>query len=137
MPFQPSLRFRRTLFTGACLGLALAFAVCCTDGETADAGAEPEADGGQAVPGGLNPADFDEAALAGPITEVPCTLSNGEDTTCYRIAIQGEPNDHAVGPFCPRHIDDGPEAAGIWLESGEVYDVDGAFIVGLAARRRM
>ena len=81
---------------------------------------------------GLDPAAFVADGLVSAITEVDCTLSNGEESTCYRIEQRGAPADHEVGPFCPRTITDGAEAAGIWLEGGEVYDVDGAFIVGLA-----
>ena len=37
-----------------------------------------------------------------------------------------------MGPFCPRTITDGPEAGGIWIENGMVYDISGSFITGLA-----
>jgi hypothetical protein len=37
-----------------------------------------------------------------------------------------------MGPWCPANIADGEEAGGIWLENGDVYDVDGAFIENLA-----
>jgi len=81
---------------------------------------------------GLNVDYFEAAGLATAITQVDCTLSNGEATTCYRVVISGVPSDHEIGPFCPRTIDDGPEDVGIWLDDGNVYDVDGAFITGLA-----
>ncbi len=77
-------------------------------------------------------ADFEADGLATAITEVACTLSSGTETTCWEIQLVGAPVDHDVGPFCPRNISDSADAAGIWLESGEVYDVDGDFIVGLA-----
>lgn len=66
------------------------------------------------------------------ITTVSCTLSDGTSTNCYQITSTGMPTDHNLGPWCPENISDGAEAGGIWLESGEVYDVDGAFIENLA-----
>lgn len=65
------------------------------------------------------------------VTTIPCTLSNGTSTTCYQI-VAATPTDHEMGPWCPDHISDGKEAGGIWLENGEVYDVDGAFIENMA-----
>lgn len=127
--------FSRThfaLLATAC-ALVIVYALGCPSTENEDAGVTPVVDGGSdGASSGINVTDFDAAALASPIEEVACTLTNGETTTCHRIVIKGEPNDHDVGPFCPRHIDDGAEAVGIWLESGDVYDVDGAFITGLA-----
>ncbi len=87
---------------------------------------------GGADPAGLDPDDFDPAGLSGDITIVDCTLSNGEEASCYSIPILGAPSDHDVGPFCPRNISDGADLTGIWIESGEVYDVDGTFITELA-----
>ena len=37
-----------------------------------------------------------------------------------------------MGPWCPTNISDGAEAGGVWVEGGEIYDVDGAFIENLA-----
>ena len=37
-----------------------------------------------------------------------------------------------MGPWCPDNIADGADKGGIWLENGEVYDVDGAFIENMA-----
>lgn len=65
------------------------------------------------------------------VTTVPCTLSDGTETTCYQI-VAGTPTDHDMGPWCPDNIADGAEAGGIWLENGEVYDVDGEFIENMA-----
>jgi hypothetical protein len=31
-----------------------------------------------------------------------------------------------MGPWCPGNISDDASKGGIWLEGGEVYDVDGA-----------
>ncbi len=80
----------------------------------------------------VNPAYFLAASLAEPVTTVACTLSDGTTTDCYRIVASGSPSDHPMGPWCPETISDGPEAGGIWLENGRVYDVDGAFIRQLA-----
>ena len=66
------------------------------------------------------------------ITTVPCTLSNGTSTDCYQIVATGTPSDHEMGPWCPDNISDDATAGGIWLENGEVYDVDGAFIENMA-----
>ena len=80
---------------------------------------------------GLNTAYFVENALVSDITTEDCTLSGGTETTCYRIEIAGTPADADIGPFCPQSTTDTADAAGIWLEDGEVYDVDGAFILNL------
>ena len=66
------------------------------------------------------------------ITTVPCTLSDGTETDCYQIVATSTPDDHNMGPWCPDTISDTAEAGGIWLENGEVYDVDGAFIANMA-----
>lgn len=66
------------------------------------------------------------------ITTVPCTLSDGTETDCYQIVTTSLPGDHEMGPWCPDNISDSAEAGGIWLESGEVYDVDGSFVANLA-----
>lgn len=89
-------------------------------------------DSGAAAAVGLNPDDFLGDGLAADITTEACTLSSGTETTCYRVEVQGAPADHDVGPFCPRSIEDEADAAGIWIEGGETWDVDGDFIVGLA-----
>jgi len=36
-----------------------------------------------------------------------------------------------MGPWCPTNITDSAAAGGIWLDDGQVHDVDGAFIKGL------
>ncbi|GAL77820.1 hypothetical protein JCM19274_5533 [Algibacter lectus] len=66
------------------------------------------------------------------ITTVPCTLSDGTSTNCYEIVATSAPSDHEMGPWCPGNISDDASAGGIWLESGEVYDVDGDFIKNMA-----
>jgi hypothetical protein len=65
------------------------------------------------------------------VTTVDCTLSDGTKTTCYQI-VASTPTDHDMGPWCPDNIADGAEAGGIWLENGQVYDVDGAFVANMA-----
>jgi hypothetical protein len=66
------------------------------------------------------------------VTTVPCTLSDGTVTDCFQIITSSVPTDHQVGPWCPDNIADGADAGGIWLESGQVYDVDGAFVQNMA-----
>lgn len=66
------------------------------------------------------------------ISTVPCTLSDGTVTDCYQIIATSTPADHQMGPWCPENIADGDEVGGIWLENGQVYDVDGAFIENMA-----
>lgn len=71
--------------------------------------------------------------LAGTqVSIVDCELANGEKTRCYEI-VSSTPSDHEMGPWCPDHISDDDSAGGIWMEGGQVYDVDGAFIKNLAA----
>ena len=36
-----------------------------------------------------------------------------------------------MGPWCPRHIKDVKENAGIWFKNDSVYDVSGHFIAQL------
>lgn len=69
--------------------------------------------------------------LAEPITIVSKSLSDGSTADCYKIVVKGIPTDHTMGPWCPTNIADDASAGGIWLESGNVYDVDGAFVKNL------
>jgi len=66
------------------------------------------------------------------ITTVDCTLSDGTVTQCYQIVTNSTPADRDMGPWCPDNINDDASAGGIWLEGGEVYDVDGAFVQNMA-----
>ncbi|MEL6607612.1 MAG: YHYH protein [Pseudomonadota bacterium] len=75
---------------------------------------------------------FDTAQLVGEPKMVDCTLSGGAETTCVSITVKPAPTAYEPGPWCPSNISDGADAGGIWLEGGEVYDVDGAFIANLA-----
>ncbi len=75
--------------------------------------------------------DADHFLEGTTVSTVPCTLSDGTETTCHQI-VASTPTDHDMGPWCPENISDGAEAGGIWLENGKVYDVDGAFIANMA-----
>ena len=81
---------------------------------------------------GLDTSLFLDGALTEEPTTEDCTLSGGAETTCYRITVSGYPVDHEVGPFCPTTITDGADAGGIWFDGENLYDLDGAFIEGLA-----
>ena len=72
------------------------------------------------------------AGLSEPISIVSKTLSNGSTVDCYKIVSKSTPSDHNMGPWCPSNISDDKTKGGIWLEGGNVYDVDGAFIKNLA-----
>lgn len=92
-----------------------------TDGMAAD----PAADG-------VDTDLFFDGALAEDVTTEDCSLSDGTSTTCYRITIVGSPADHEIGPFCPTTTDTDASEAGIWFDGDALYDLDGAFIQGLA-----
>ncbi|GAA4115151.1 hypothetical protein GCM10022393_15190 [Aquimarina addita] len=75
---------------------------------------------------------FIQENLLSPITIEEVKLSGGTTTNCYKIEVRSEPGEHTMGPWCPRHIEDGKEKGGIWFEDGKVYDVDGHFIANIA-----
>lgn len=79
----------------------------------------------------VNPLLFLDGASV-TISTIACTLSDGTSTTCYKIVSTSTPSDHEMGPWCPTNISDDATLGGIWLENGNVYDVDGAFIQNLA-----
>lgn len=56
---------------------------------------------------------------------------NGIKTLCYVLKTNSMATEHQMGPWCPRHIKDGMEKAGIWFKEGKVYDVSGHFIADL------
>lgn len=76
--------------------------------------------------------NFLSGGLAEPISIVSRTLSNGTTADCFKIVTKSTPTDHAQGPWCPTNILDDASKGGIWLEGGNVYDVDGAFIKNLS-----
>lgn len=83
---------------------------------------------------GINEAYFTAANTDVVLTLVPCTLSDGTEAQCYEITTKSTPGtDHDMGPWCPDNITDDATAGGIWLDGGQVYDVDGAFIENLAS----
>jgi hypothetical protein len=77
-------------------------------------------------------ANFITAGLSEPISIVSRTLSNGSTVDCYKIVSKSTPADHSMGPWCPSNISDDKSKGGIWLDGGNVYDVDGAFVKNLA-----
>ena len=56
---------------------------------------------------------------------------NGVETLGYVIKTNSQATEHKMGPWCPRHIEDGMEKAGIWFKDDKVYDVSGHFIANL------
>ncbi|WP_273274526.1 YHYH protein [Maribacter polysiphoniae] len=74
---------------------------------------------------------FIKENIIGEIAQETISLS-GVETLCYVIKTHSQATEHPMGPWCPRHIEDGLEKAGIWFEEGKVYDVSGHFIADLA-----
>lgn len=73
-----------------------------------------------------------EASLTESVTEVACTLSNGDESTCYSITVSGFPSDRTVlGPFCPESTSTEAADAGKWFDDGVLYDLTGEFITNL------
>ncbi len=68
--------------------------------------------------------------MAGP-NLVNCTLSGGTATRCIEMTLKAEPSNYTPGPWCPRNTADDAGQGGIWLENGEVFEVDGSFIKNL------
>ncbi|MGM8872542.1 YHYH protein [Psychrobacter sp. 2Y5] len=85
-----------------------------------------------AIAQSVQPAYFLEKGLVEPISTVSCSLSDGSTGDCYKIVTKNTPSDVGMGPWCPSNIADDASKGGIWLENGEVYDVDGKFIQNLA-----
>ncbi len=68
--------------------------------------------------------------IIGEITQKTVSLS-GIETLCYVIKTHSQATEHQMGPWCPTHIEDGMDKAGIWFKDGKVYDVSGHFIANL------
>ena len=81
---------------------------------------------------GVVAANFLEGSLTKAITTEDCTLSDGTETTCYRIEVTGSPVDAKIGPFCPESTSSTAEVSGIWLDGEKMYDADGQFIMDLS-----
>lgn len=73
---------------------------------------------------------FIKENLIEEITTKKVDLS-GIETECYVIRTHSRASEHQMGPWCPKHIEDGMEKAGIWFDDGKVYDVSGHFISNL------
>lgn len=56
---------------------------------------------------------------------------DGVSTLCYVIKSNSQASEHPMGPWCPKHIEEGAEKAGIWFKDGRVFDVSGHFIADL------
>lgn len=80
----------------------------------------------------VNKDNFLTAGLSQSITIETRTLSNGTSAECYKIVTKSTPPDHNMGPWCPTNITDDATKGGIWIEGGNVYDVDGAFVKNMA-----
>lgn len=80
------------------------------------------------------PVDTTKFNLSSPseIIEVACTLSNGEESTCYSITVNGFPSDRTeLGPFCPTTNTTEAADAGKWFDDGVLYDLTGEFVTNL------
>ena len=108
----------------------LVLASCGSSGS--DSASTASTSGSPTTSDGLDLDLFLDGALAEDVTTEDCTLSGGEEVTCYRITVAGHPASHETGPFCPDTITDSADAGGIWFDGKAVYDLDGQFIEGLA-----
>ena len=79
----------------------------------------------------VNPNYFSQDNLLQKITKETHEI-NGKETLCYVIKSNSMADDHEMGPWCPRTIEDSKEKGGIWFKDGKVYDVSGHFITTLA-----
>lgn len=78
----------------------------------------------------LNKEYFIAENIIGKITQKTIDLK-GVETLCYVIKTKSQATEHKMGPWCPTHLEDGKEKAGIWFDNGKVYDVSGHFIAEL------
>ncbi|MGJ8593423.1 MAG: YHYH protein [Aquaticitalea sp.] len=112
------------------LGLGIFLLTACSSDDSNGDSTDDSSDGDLVV--NVDASLFLTNTSAVTITTVPCTLSDGTVTECYQIVATSSPSDHEMGPWCPNNISDDASAGGIWLEGGQVYDVDGAFIENMA-----
>lgn len=118
---------KATLFLCSTLFLGL-FNACSKD--EGDSTTETATDGTVVI--NVVSSNFLPAGLREPITIVSKTLSDGSTADCYKIVTTSLATDHTMGPWCPSNIADDASKGGIWLEGGEAYDVDGAFVKNMA-----
>ncbi|MFD1550832.1 hypothetical protein DNU06_05475 [Putridiphycobacter roseus] len=78
----------------------------------------------------VNQAYFIAENIIGEIRQEKINLS-GLETSCYVIKTHSQATEHKMGPWCPTHIEDGMDKAGIWFNAGKVYDISGHFIANL------
>lgn len=78
----------------------------------------------------VNTGYFIKINIIGEITQEKVNLS-GIKSLCYIIKTHSVATEHQMDPWCPNHIEDGMEKAGIWFKDGKVYDVSGHFIAEL------
>ncbi|WP_434036425.1 YHYH protein [Formosa sp. 4Alg 33] len=121
---------RSAVFTSTLLIMGIVSLASCSSSES-DSDVETDSQDDNIIVD-VEPSYFYTEGQNITVTKVPCTLSDGSSSDCYQIVSTSIPADHAMGPWCPSNIEDGAEAGGIWLEGGEVYDVDGAFIKNMA-----
>ena len=81
---------------------------------------------------GVQESNFLEGSLTQAISTEDCTLTNGVETSCYRIEVVGSPVDAKIGPFCPESTSSTADGAGIWLDGEKIYNTDGQFILDLS-----
>ena len=113
--------FNRYLY---CLSIALLVATnigCGPRGETIP----------QEVVQAVNPDNFIAECLIEPIKKEMRTLSDGSKAECYVLKCKAVPVDHEIGPWAPKHVDDGEDKGGIWIKDGHVYNVSGEFVAHL------
>lgn len=74
-----------------------------------------------------------DAASVSSLQTVDCTLSNGVETSCFEITLNGFPAARtSLGPFCPQTTSTAATEAGTWFDSGVLYDLTGEFVANLA-----
>ena len=81
---------------------------------------------------GVVATNFLEGSLTKAITTEDCTLSDGTQSSCYRIEVTGSPVATKIGPFCPESTSSTAEVSGIWLDGENLYNADGKFIMDLS-----